>query len=554
VLQTIHVIEFRILGPLEVTRDGTPVALGGPKQRALLAYLLLRRGEVVSTDRLVDELWGEQPPRTAITSLQNLVSQLRKSLGADVLATRPPGYVLHLGGAQLDLARFELLVAEACEGAPEERSRLLRDALALWRGPPLAEFAYEPFAEGEIGRLDELRLAATEELNDAELELGHHTQRVGALEQLVGTYPLRERLRGQLMLALYRSGRQAEALGTYQDARRALVAELGIEPSPALQALHASILRQETALTPALRPHADDDHYDEVVHALAAGRLVVVLGPGAGPQPLGDEIATRLADEFGCPAEHVRQLTRVSQYVAMTRGIGPLYDELHELLAAELEPPPVARALAALAGQLREREAPQQLLVTANYDRSVEAAFEEAGEELDVVSYIAAGRDRGRFLHVAGDGAATVIDLPNSYADVSPDRRTVVLKIHGQVDHTPDRAWESFVVSEDDYIDYLAATDIASVVPVTVAARLRRSHFLFLGYALADWSFRVFLHRIWRDERVRYRSWAVHPAVDSLEREFWRQRGIDVLDVPLADYVDGLRTRLDHVAAPAMTA
>ena len=132
-----------------------------------------------------------------------------------------------------------------------------------------------------------------------------------------------------------------------------------------------------------------------------------------------------------------------------------------------------------------------------------------------------------------------MIELPNSYAELSPDRRTVVLKIHGQVDTSPDRDVESFVVSEDDYIDYLASTDIANVVPVTVAARLRRSHFLFLGYALAGWSFRVFLHRVWRDERVRYRSWAVHPASTALEREFWRQRGIDVLDVPLEEYLEG---------------
>jgi hypothetical protein len=460
--------------------------------------------------------------------------------------------VLDVDGADLDLARFERLAAEARDAEPDERARLMREALALWTGPPLAEFTYEPFAEGEIARLTEMRLAATEDLYDAELELGRHGRIVGGLEQLVAAHPLRERLRGQLMLALYRSGRQADALGTYQDARRALVEELGIEPSPALQALHSSILRQETALSPALRPHADDDHYDEVVHALTAGRLVVVLGPAAGPQPVGDQIASRLAEQFGCPLDHVRQLTRVSQYVAVTKGIGPLYDELHDLLAAEHEPSPVAHSLAALAGQLRERGAAQLLVVTANYDRSIEAAFEEAGEELDVVSYIAAGRDRGRFLHVPADGEPTVIDLPNSYADVSPDRRTVVLKIHGQVDNSPDRAWESFVVSEDDYIDYLAATDIASVVPVTVAARLRRSHFLFLGYALADWSFRVFLHRIWRDERVRYRSWAVHAAVESLEREFWRQRGIDVLDAPLGDYLEGLRERLEHAAPSAL--
>jgi DNA-binding SARP family transcriptional activator len=542
-------LEFRILGPLEATRDGAPVTLGGPKQRALLAYLLLRRGELVSSDRLVDELWGEHPPRTATTSLQNLVSHLRKALGADAVTTRPPGYVFNLNGGALDLARFERLVAEANGTEPEDRQRLLREALALWRGPPLAEFTYEPFAEGEIARLEELRLVATEDLNDAELELGRAPQLVGELERLVAQHPARERLRAQLMLALYRAGRQADALYAFQEARRAL-AESGLDPSPALKALHASILRQEASITPDVRPRADEDNYDEVVRALVAGRLVVVLGPAAGPESLAGGIAGRLAEEFACPDVPV-DLARVSQYVAVTQGIGPLYDELHDLFARDrdADPGPVARRLAALAAALREREAPQQLVVTANYDDAVERAFRKAGEEVDVVSYIAAGRDRGRFLHVAGDGEATVIDLPNSYAELSPDRRTVVLKIHGQADPSPERTRESFVVSEDDYIDYLASTDIANVVPVTLAARLRRSHFLFLGYALAGWSFRVFLHRVWRDERVRYRSWAVSPGVDALERDFWRQRGIDLLDVPLEPYLDGLVTRLG-VASP----
>jgi DNA-binding SARP family transcriptional activator len=545
------VLEFRILGPLEALDDERSLPLGGQKQRALLAILLLRAGQVVSTDRLIDDLWGEHPPRTAATSLQNFVSHLRKALGAGTLVTRQPGYLIDLNGSELDLHEFERLVRSARDAEPEERARLLREALTLWAGPPLAEFAYEPFAEGEIARLDELRLAATEDLHDAELELGRHAQLVGELERLVAAQPLRERLRGQLMLALYRSGRQAEALRAFQEARRALVDE-GIEPSPALQALHVSILRQEAALTPDVRPRADEDHYDEVVRALLAGRLVIVLGPDIGPERVGD-IADRLAELFACPPEHLRDLPRVSQYVAVTQGIGPLHDELHDLLAAESEPGTVPRALATLAAQLRERGAPQQLVVTANYDLALERAFGEAGEGVDVISYIAAGRDRGRFLHVAGDGSANVIELPNSYAELSPDRRTVVMKIHGQVDLSPDRARESFVVSEDDYIDYLASTDIANVVPVTVAARLRRSHFLFLGYALAGWSFRVFLHRVWRDERVRYRSWAIHPAVDSLEREFWRQRGIDVLDVPLEEYLNGLRTRLEHTAPAAVS-
>lgn len=279
-----------------------------------------------------------------------------------------------------------------------------------------------------------------------------------------------------------------------------------------------------------------------------AGRLVVVLGPAASPEPIGAEIAARLAESFGCPPDQERELARISQYVAVTQGVGPLYDELHDLLAGDRPPGPVALELAALGAVLRERELPRPLLVTANYDSALEQAFAEAGEEVDVVSYIASGRDRGRFLHCGPDGSAVVVELPNTYGGLSPDR-TVILKIHGQVDPRPERARESFVVSEDDYIDYLASTDLANLIPVTLAARLRRSHFLFLGYALQRWSFRVFLHRIWGDEKVRYRSWAVHAYPDRLEREFWKLRGIDVFDVPLDEYLEELSVRL--LGAPA---
>jgi hypothetical protein len=458
--------------------------------------------------------------------------------------TRAPGYVLDLNGGDLDLRRFDELVGSAQTCEAEERVRLLREALALWSGTPLAEFEYESFAADAIRWLEERRLSALEELYDAELDAGQHGELVAELQPLVVQHPSHERFLRQLMLALYRAGRRQDALNAYQDGRRRLSDE-GLDPMPELKELHAMILRSEASLAPAAKPVADADHYDEVVRALLAGRLVLVLGPDIGPER-ADDIAARLAQLFACPTEHERELPRISQYVAVTQGIGPLYDELHDLLAAGSEPGPVHRVLATLAAGLRARGAPQQLVVTANYDLALERAFGDAGEAVDVVSYIASGRDRGRFMHVSDDGHAHVIDLPNSYTELSPDRRTVVLKIHGQVDPDPARARESFVVSEDDYIDYLAATDIANVVPVTVAARLRRSHFLFLGYALAGWSFRVFLHRVWRDERVRYRSWAVHPAVNSLEREFWRQRGIDVLDVPVETYLDGLRTRLEQ--------
>jgi DNA-binding SARP family transcriptional activator len=234
-------MEFRILGPLEVVEEGQPVKLGGARQRALLAVLLTRANEVVSADRVIDELWGDTPPKTAANTVQYYVSQLRKALGADRIVTRPPGYLIRVEPGELDLERFESLVEEGgAEG--------LREALALWRGAPLADFAYEAFAQAAIGRLDELRLVALEKRIEADLALGRHTDLVGELETLVAEHPLRERPRSQLMLALYRSGRQAEALEAYQETRRALVEELGIEPGPVLQELERSILRQDAAL------------------------------------------------------------------------------------------------------------------------------------------------------------------------------------------------------------------------------------------------------------------------------------------------------------------
>ena len=235
--------------------EGRALELKRRKQRSLLALLLLHAGEVVSIDRLVDELWAGKPPKAAIGSLQNLVSELRRVLGRDVVRTRQPGYILDVDPERVDLHRFERLVVQAAEGGDaERRSTLLREALTLWRGPPLADLAFEPFAHLEIARLEELRTAAREELIQAELERGRHAQLVGELETLVAEHPLRERLRGQLMLALYRSGRQAEALDAYRQARETLVEELAIEPSPDLQRLEQAILRHESGLDLAAKP------------------------------------------------------------------------------------------------------------------------------------------------------------------------------------------------------------------------------------------------------------------------------------------------------------
>ena len=529
-------LEFRILGPLEVLDGEEVLHLGGQKQRALLAILLLDPNRVVSTDRIVDALWGEQPPRTAATSLQNFVSQLRKLLGPETLVTKPPGYELRLAGEQLDLQRFRRLVDEARGEPPEERAERLRLALALWRGPPLADLGFESFAQSEIVRLEESRLAVVEDRIEAELEAGRHAELAGELETLAEEHPLRERLRAQLMLALYRAGRQAEALQIYHDTRRVLVEELGIDPSPSLQHLHGSILRQDPGLEmggPAAAAPADRVH--DVVETMLAGRLVPVLGTDVA------ELTTRLAERFEYPAANGDALPRVAQYIAVMKGSGPLYDELHAMFQADLPPTPVHRFFAALPPLLRERGAPHQLIVTTSYDLALERAFLDAGEAFDVVSYLAAGRNRGKFCHVGPDGTGTLIEVPNTYAtELSLEERTIILKLHGQVGNTEDREWESFVVTEDDYIEYLAQSEVASVVPVALGAKLRRSHFLFLGYTMADWNLRLLLHRLWGDQPLSYRSWAVQPEPMPLEREFWRRRDVDVLEIPLERYVGAL--------------
>jgi YVTN family beta-propeller protein len=245
-------MEFHILGPIEATEAGRSVALGPAKQRALLAALLVHANEVVSTDRLIDQLWGERPPAKAAKSVQVYVSQLRKALGDGCLETSGHGYLLHVAPGALDSERFHSLLEEGREaladGDASRAAQTLRAALALWRGPALSDVAYEPFAQAEIARLEELRLAALEERIDADLVLGRHGELVAELEGLVRAEPLRERLRGQLMIALYRSGRQADALDAYQETRRVLVEELGLEPGRTLQELERAILTQDEAL------------------------------------------------------------------------------------------------------------------------------------------------------------------------------------------------------------------------------------------------------------------------------------------------------------------
>src|SRR2546430_5428211 len=319
-------MDYRILGPLEAFADGRGISLGGARQRAVLALLLLHGNETLTSDVIVDELWGDDAPPTAGKVLQNCVSALRKQLpgGAETLRTVGGAYALRVVADALDRDRFERLLAEGraalAAGDSAAASDRLQDALALWRGAPLSDFSYEPFAQEEIKRLEELHLAATEERIEADLALGRHVELVPELEALVRRHGLRERLRGQLMLALYRSGRQAEALDAYRDARLALLAELGIEPGRQLHELERAILSQDPTLD-ALPPRrtqvraADTDvprgrlasspvvGRDDELSLLEAGiddalagrgRLFVVVGDaGVGKTRFADEVASR---------------------------------------------------------------------------------------------------------------------------------------------------------------------------------------------------------------------------------------------------------------------
>src|SRR5919198_979886 len=250
-------MDFKVLGPLEVWSGGRPLALGGTKQRALLAILLLHANEVVSRDVLIDELWGAKPPPRASHTLETYVSRLRKTLHSDptgepTIVTRSPGYLLRVDYGQLDLDRFDRLLEEGRRAlatyAPERAAAKLREALDLWRGRPLADLEFEDFARVEIDRLEELRLQALEDRIEAGLALGRHGAAIPELETLLAQKPPREAPRGQLMLAPYRSGRQAEALQVYRESRGYFIEELGLEPGPALRSIERAILRQDDVL------------------------------------------------------------------------------------------------------------------------------------------------------------------------------------------------------------------------------------------------------------------------------------------------------------------
>jgi len=304
-----------------------------------------------------------------------------------------------------------------------------------------------------------------------------------------------------------------------------------------------------------------EGHYRIVAKAILEGRVVPLLGAGVNmcgrpsgtvwqlgrDLPSSSELAAYLASAFEFPAGELKDLLRVSQYAAVMTGSGPLYEELHRLFDADYQPTVVHGLLAAIPAFLRRQGLVRYpMIVTTNYDDALERAFTMAGEEFDLVCYIADGQHRGKFTHVPPDGPPRLIERPNEYDALSLAKRTVILKIHGAINRLdPDH--DSYVITEDHYIDYLTRTDISNLVPVTLAARLRRSHFLFLGYSMADWNLRVILYRIWGEQALTYKSWAIQRDLKPIEEGFWRKRGVEIIHATLETYVESLTTCLGEM-------
>jgi DNA-binding SARP family transcriptional activator/pimeloyl-ACP methyl ester carboxylesterase len=383
-------MEFRILGPLEADDGGQPVQLGGAKQRALLADLLVNAGRTVAREQLIDDLWGERVPATAAKMVHVYVARLRKVLPNGLLRTQPPGYAIEPEREALDLHRFERLATEGRNlleaGDAESAAHRLREALALWRGPALAEFG-EPFAIAESERLEELRLAALEGRIEADLALGRHSDVIGELEWLVTHHPYRESLRAQQMLALYRSGRQTDALRTYRETRRLLVEEIGIEPSPALRELERRILAQDAGLAaagevPQKASPGRGGRRPPVRYARSADLNIAYQVSGAGPLDLVlvSGFISHLEKDWEDP-RHARFFERLGSFSRLIRfdkrGTG-LSDRPGDLPDLETRMDDVRAVMDAVGSERAalfgySEGAPMSLLFTARYPERVGA-------------------------------------------------------------------------------------------------------------------------------------------------------------------------------------
>jgi hypothetical protein len=312
-------------------------------------------------------------------------------------------------------------------------------------------------------------------------------------------------------------------------------------------------------------PEPLEAHLVTVARAMQEGAVIPFLGAGANLcgraegtswkfgeteyLPDGRELADYLAEYFAYPEGQVRDLVRISQYASVMQGTGPLYQRLHDVFDVDFAPSPLHTLLAGLPAQWRAKgvePVPYQLIVTTNYDDALERAFVAAGEPYDLLSYLAKGPHVGKFMHLPPDGRPKLVKKSNQYP-LNLDERTIVLKIHGAVNRA-DRNEDSYVISEDHYIDFLSQTSIASVLPVLLNAHMQSSHFLFLGYSMRDWNLRVILRRIWGEQHLEYRSWSIQRRPDPLELEFWPKRNVDIYDVDLGEYVGKLGQAIGALA------
>jgi hypothetical protein len=306
-----------------------------------------------------------------------------------------------------------------------------------------------------------------------------------------------------------------------------------------------------------------DRHFNYVSRLIVEGRVVPFLGAGANlcgrPAaaawqldqsflPSGAELSSYLKRQWqDCREE---ELARVAQWVFEMGGSADLFEQLHHLFDRDYPPTRLHTFLAELPALLtgKKYQPRYQVIVTTNYDDLLERAFTAAGQPFDVVTYMSEGEARGKFLHRDAEGGEHVIDIPNQYRNLAVDRRTILLKIHGAVKrHAPDAEGDSYVITEDHYIDYLTRTELANLVPVTLAAKLRKSHFLFLGYGLRDWNMRVILHRIAGEQKLTYKSWAIQRDPTDLDQRFWDRRDVDILDVDLDGYITQLQDRMTQL-------
>jgi DNA-binding SARP family transcriptional activator/tetratricopeptide (TPR) repeat protein len=439
-------MEVRLLGSLDLAEDGLPVAVGGARQRAVLALLVLHANQVVPAERLLVELWGEDAPPTAVNALQAAVSRLRRALPQGRLITRPVGYLFRAAPHEVDVGRFEQLLASGREalarGAAADAAGMLRRALSLWRGPALADFRFDPFAQTEIARLEELRLDCIEERIEADLALGAAAELVGELQRLTAEQPLRERLRGQLMLALYRSDRQADALAVYRDLRDLFAEELGLEPAPALRELEAAILRQDPAVGTPPAPSASAPAPVRKPVTVLCVELRVAAGAAVGLDPealdvvLGDALAAlgstlerhggklaavageRILGVFGAPTLHEDDALRAAQAALAGRSaLAAAVEQGHGLsltmrggvatgdaLVGGPEPPGFSSDAIGRAVELAASAPAGEILVS-------EATLQLAAGAL-AVEHVGAGRLRLRSAQVGARPRAVRLDAP----------------------------------------------------------------------------------------------------------------------------------------------